>query len=96
MVVVRTIYQQRTKAPEDHSLFKKIRPINIPVKLSSNPAVPKLMTLCPRLGEKVAIRLVNQFESIWNILHVGDNELLEVEGFGKGLLDKLKKGVGKD
>ena len=96
MTVVRTIYQQRTKAEEDHSLFKRIRPVNIPVKLSSNPAVPKLMALCPRLGEKVAIRLINKFDSIWDILHVDDNELLEIEGFGKGLLDKLKKGVGKD
>ena len=96
MVVIRTIYNQRTKAEEEHSLFKRIKAINIPVKLSANPAVPMLMTLCPRLGEKVAIRLVNKFSSIWNILHVGDNELLEVEGFGKGLLDKLKRGVGKD
>ena len=96
MVVVRTIYNQRTKPEEEHSLFKRIRPIRIPVKLSSNPAVPRLMSLCPRLGEKPAIRLLNKFGSIWAILNAEDSELLQVEGFGKGLLDKLKKGVGKE
>jgi DNA excision repair protein ERCC-4 len=96
MTVIRTIYQQRTKPEEAHNLFKKIRPVRIPVKLSSNPAVPKLMTLCPRLPERVSIRLINKFGSIWNILHVDDSELLGVEGFGKGLLTKLKKEVGKD
>ena len=96
MVVVRTIYNQRTKPEEEHSLFKKIRPIKIPVKLSSNPTVPKLMTLANRMPEKVAIRLVNKYGSIWNILNTEDSELLQVEGFGKGLLNKLKRGVGKD
>lgn len=95
MVVVRTIYNQRTKPEEEHSLFKKIRPIRIPVKLSANPSVPRLMALCPRLPEKSAIRLINKFGSIWSILNTPDSELLEVTGFGKGLLDKLKKGVGK-
>lgn len=96
MVVVRTIYNQRTKPEVDHSLFKRIRPIRIPVKLSANPAVPRLMSLCPRLPEKVAIRLINKYSTIWNILSTPDEELLGVEGFGKGLLDKLKRGVGKE
>jgi len=96
MIVVRTIYQQRTKPEEEHSLFKRIRPIRIPVKLSSNPAVPRLMALCSRLGEKVAIRLINQYDSIWNILNTEDRELLEIEGMGRSLLNKLKKGVGKE
>jgi len=48
------------------------------------------------MPEKVAIRLVNKYGSIWNILHTEDSELLQVEGFGRGLLDKLKRGVGKD
>jgi len=54
------------------------------------------MTLANRMPEKVAIRLVNKYDTIWNILHTDDSELLQVEGFGKGLLDKLKKGVGKE
>lgn len=96
MVVVRTIYQQRTKPEEEHSLFKKIRVLRIPVKLSANPAVPRLMALCPRLPEKTAIRLINRYDSIWNILNADDGGLLETVGMGRGLLDKLKKGVGKD
>jgi len=96
MVVVRTIYQQRTKAEGDHSLFKKIRRVKLPVKLSTNPAVPKLLALANHMPEKTAIRLINKYGTIWNVLNAGDDELLEVEGMGKGLLDKLKKGVGKD
>jgi len=93
--LIKTIYQQRTKPEEQHTLFKKVRAVKIPVKLTANPAVPKLMTLCPRLPEKVAIRLIHRYDSIWTILNTPDEMLLEVEGFGRGLLDKLKKGVGK-
>lgn len=94
MVTVKIIYKQWTK--EEHTLFKRIQPIRIPVKLSANPAVPKLMTLCPRIPEKVAIRLIHKYNTIWNILHIEDKDLLEVEGMGKGLVDKLKRGVGKE
>ncbi len=96
IVLIRAIYMQRTKPEEERTLFRKIRPIRIPAKMSTNPAVPKLMGLCPRLPERTAIKLINQFGSIWNVLHVDDTELLQIEGFGKGLLDKLKKEVGKD
>ena len=95
MSLIETIYQQRTKPEEQHTLFKKVRAVKIPVRMSANPAVPKLMALCPRLPEKVAIRLIYQYDSIWTILNTPDEMLLEVEGFGRGLLDKLKKGVGK-
>jgi len=95
MSLIETIYQQRTKPEEQHTLFKKVRAVKIPVRMSANPAVPKLMALCPRLPEKVAIRLIYQYNSIWTILNTPDEMLLEVEGFGRGLLDKLKKGVGK-
>lgn len=95
MIVVRTIYNQRTKPEAERSLFRKIRAINIPVKLSSNPAVPKLLSLGGRMPEKVAIRLINRYENIWNIVHTPDEELLQIEGLGKGLLQKLKEGIGK-
>ena len=96
IIVVRTIYEQRTKAEEDHRLFKRVRQVRLPVKLSSNPAVPKLLALASRMPEKVAIRLINRYGGIWNILSTPDSELLGVEGMGKGLLEKLKKGVGKN
>lgn len=93
---IRVIYNQRTKKEEEHTLFKRTRAIKIPVKLTANPAVPKLMALCPRLPERVAIQLIYKYDSIWNILHADDKELLEIDGFGKGLITKLKKGVGKE
>ena len=96
MILIRAIYNQRTKPEEQRTLFRKIRTMKMPVKLSSNPAVPRLMSLCPRFPEKVAIRLINRYGNIWNILHTPDEELLEIGGFGKGLLANLKRGVGKD
>ena len=95
MTCIRTIYGQRNKPEDEHSLFKRTRAIQIPTKLTNNPAVPKLMALCPRLGEKVAIRLINKYNTIWEIIHAEDAELLNVEGMGKGLLQNLKKGLGK-
>lgn len=96
MIAIRTIYRQRTKPDGERTLFRKNKAITMPTKLTRNPAVPKLMTLCPRLPEKVAIRLINQYDSIWNILNTEEGELLQIDGFGRGLLNKLKEGVGKD
>ena len=95
MTLIQALYNQRTTLPANHSLFKRIRPINIPVKLSDNPAVPKLLALCPRMPEKVSIRLIDKYGSIWAILNTPDKELLEIQGIGKGLLEKLHTGVGK-
>lgn len=95
MQVVRLLYEQRTKPEEAHTLFKKIRRIKIPVKRTANPNVPMLMALVPTLPETTAIRLIYEYDTIWNIIHTGDKELLRVNGMGKGLLRKLKSGVGK-
>lgn len=95
MMLVETIYHQQTKPEEERQLFKRIRPIKIPVKMSANKAVPKLLALCPRMPEKVAIRLLNTYSDIWTILNTEDSDLLQVDGMGKGLLQKLKDGVGK-
>lgn len=96
MMVIKTIYNQRTKPEEEHTLFKRTRALKLPVKLTSNPSVPRLMGLCPRMGEKVAIRLINKYGTIWAILHIDDKELLEVEGMGKGLVSKLREVIGKE
>jgi ERCC4-type nuclease len=78
----------------EHGLFKKIRAISIPVKMSSNPNVPMLMALCKRMPERVAIQLIGKYTNIWTILHTEDKELLEVDGFGKTLLSRFKESVG--
>ncbi len=92
--MVEAVYVHHHKREADHTLFAKLRPPKIPVKLSANPAVPKLLALCPRLNEKAAIRLINQYGTIWEILHRPDKELLEIEGFGKIALAKLKESIG--
>lgn len=95
MLLIDTIYKQRTKPEESHQMFKRIRSIKIPVKLSANPAVPMLMSLCPRLPEKTAILLINKYGSIWNILNTPIPDLMETDGVGRGLVTKLFTGVGK-
>jgi len=96
MDVIRTIYAQRTKSKDEHTLFKKIRKVQLPVKLSANPAVPKLMTLIPRIPEKVAIALIYRYNTIWNVIHATDNELQEVDGMGRGLVKKLRESIGQE
>lgn len=95
MRTIKTIYEQRTSPDEKSSLFRKLRPVRIPTKLSANPAVPKLLALCERMSERTAIKLINKYESIWGILNTPHNELLEIDGMGKTLLARLMEGVGK-
>lgn len=94
METIRVVVQSRTRSTEQHSLFTRTK-FRMPTKLTKNPAVPMLMGLCPRLNEKVAIRLIHKYDTVWAVLHAEDSELLTVEGFGKGMLEKLKRGVGK-
>ena len=94
MVILKVLYQQRTKAEKDKSLFKKVRVVKLPVKLSSNPAVPRLMAIVPRLPERIAIALIYKYDTIWNILQAPDKELLKIEGLGKTLIKKLRENIG--
>ena len=96
MATIAAIYHNRTKPPEAHKLFMGIRKPTIPVKMSNNPSVPKLLALCDRMPEKVAIRLIYEYKTVWGVLNTPDKELLGVEGMGRGLLARLRKGVGMD
>ena len=96
MDIIRLIYNQRTKPPEAHTLFKKIRKVEIPVKLSANPNVSRLLGLVPRMPEKVAITLIYKYDSsIWRILQASDKELMEIKGMGKNLVDRLRDNIGQ-
>lgn len=95
MTVISTIFNQRTKPEEEHTLFKRTRALKMPVKLTKNPLVPKLMAVgAPGFPEKVAIRLTQKFGGLYGIMLANDEDILAVEGMGKGLLYKLKKGMG--
>jgi len=94
MTLIRAIYKQRVRPEEQHQLFKHTRVVRLPARFTTNPAVPMLMSLCPRLSEKIAALLLARYGSIWGILHAPDKELLEVEGLGKGLLTRLRRNVG--
>ena len=92
--IIKTIFDQRTKPEEKHTLFKSVRPIKLPTKYTKNPSVPMLLALCPRLSEKTAIRLITRYDTIWGVLNADDTELMEVEGFGDVLIRRLKGNVG--
>jgi len=94
MGLIRTVFEQRTRPEEKRSLFRRIRAPHVPTKISTNPVVPRLMGLCPRLSEKTAVKLVYQYDTIWNILNADEKEVLKVEGMGKTLLKRLKDGIG--
>lgn len=93
MEAIRLIYASRTRT--EHTLFKKTRKIRLPVKSSANPSVPRLMAIVPRLSEKAAVRLMYKFDTIWNVLHAEDKELMEIEGVGRGVVRRIKEAVGK-
>lgn len=95
MTTIRVIYNQRTKPEEEHTLFKKSRVPKLPTKYTKNPAVPRLMSLCPRLQEKSAIQLIDKFGSIWSILNKDPKELMVIPGVGKILVRRLFDSVGK-
>jgi ERCC4-type nuclease len=93
--LIRLVHNQRTEAESLATLFKKIRPLKMPVKFSTDPDVARLMALGNRLPEKVSIALLAKFGSIWGVLHAPDKEVLTIEGMGKGLLESIKRGIGK-
>jgi ERCC4-type nuclease len=95
MIAVKVIYDQRTKPEEKHTMFKAVRKIQLPVKLSADPAVPRLMALVPRMPEKVAIALIYKYNNIWSILQASDRELMEIKGMGKNLVERLRDNVGQ-
>ena len=94
MKLIGIIYNQRTKPEEEHTLFRSVRTPHLPTKWSSNPSVPRLLNLCPRLGEKVAIKLIDKYNTIWNIVTTPDKDLLETKGFGRILVRRLKENIG--
>jgi len=94
MQAIKSIYSQRNKPEESSSLFRRTKVPHIPHKLTNNPAVPKLMALSDRLAEKTAIKLIHKFGSIWAVVHAPDEELLSVEGVGRGTVRNLKEGLG--
>jgi ERCC4-type nuclease len=96
IATIRILYEQRRKEEPEHSFFIKTRAIHIPTKLTKNPAVPRLMALCPRLSETTAIQLINTYGSIWGIVTSPEKDVLRTDGMGKTLLKRLKENIGVD
>lgn len=71
------------------------------LRWSNDNRVAQLMALCPKLPEKVATRLIQEFESIGNIVDIArqeyqrkkDNPLLQLDGFGPTLLKNLQESL---
>ncbi len=91
MRIIKLMEMKQAEPPEGHKLFTSSRAVKIPTKFTKNPAVPRLMSLCPRLPERVALQLINDYGSIIGILLAPE---IKVEGFGKVLQERLKENVG--
>jgi DNA integrity scanning protein DisA with diadenylate cyclase activity len=94
MRLVRLLETKLSEPPEAHKLFSTIEAVKIPVKFTKNQAVPRLMGLCPRLPEQVAIKLIADYGSIIGVLLAVSREDIEVAGFGKTLQRRLRENVG--
>jgi len=95
IAIVRLIHNLRIKPDEKRTLFKKVRVVHLPTKLTANPAVSRLMGLVPRLSEKAAIGLIIKYDTIWNVINAPDEELLGIDGVGKVTLKNMKEAIGK-
>lgn len=91
MRIIRLLEIKNTEPEESHKLFTSISAVKIPTKLTKNPAVPRLMSLCPRLPEKVAIQLITDYGSIMGIIMANPTD---VDGFGKVFQERLRENVG--
>lgn len=66
------------------------------LKRTTNTKVAKLMMLCPRLPEKVAIAMLKEYGDIFNIAELAlnyPNVLLSTKGFGKTMLANLTESI---
>ena len=91
MRIIKLMETKQAEPPEGHKLFTSSRAVKIPTKFTKNPAVPRLMALCPRLPEKVALQLINDYGNIFGVLMTNPTD---VEGFGKILQERLRENVG--
>lgn len=47
------------------------------------------------MGEKTATLLLGKYKTVWELIHAPEDELLKISGIGKGIVEKLKRSVGK-
>lgn len=92
--IIRLLETKLTEPPEARTLFRKVQSVLLPTKLTKNPAVPRLIALCPRLSEKTAVMLINKYETILNIVNAPESDVLRVDGMGATLLRRLKDNIG--
>ena len=91
MELIKLLATKLAEPPEASKMFTSSRTMKLPTKLTKNPAVPMLMSLCPRLPETVAIKLIAEYGNIIGVLIAKD---IKVDGFGKVLQERLRENVG--
>lgn len=87
-----SFYKGDQKDEEDHTTFKRHFK---KVDFHPNPQVVQLMGVLPGIGEKRAIKLIEKFSTVWNVISSEPEELARVDGLGPKLSRQLLQRVGR-
>jgi ERCC4-type nuclease len=77
---------------EEHTTFKRHFK---EVAFNPNPQVTQLMGVFPGIGEQRAIKLIDRFSTVWNVIKAQPEELMSVDGIGPKLSRQLLQRVGR-
>ena len=94
-----TIYRNEQKPPEEHSTLKRVVRPRIHIK-EADPFMKSLLFLSNAyqlgIGEKKAKALADRFVCILDIATASVSELMEVEGVGKVMAEKILSSLGRE
>ena len=85
-------YNQDQKEESQHKTFNRYFK---KVTFHPNPQTLALIGMMPGLGEVTAEALIAKFSTVWNVLSASPEELMKVEGIGKGRAFKMLQRVGR-
>ncbi len=93
------IYRNEQKPPENHSTLQRVVRPRIHIK-EADPFMKSLLFLSNAyqlgIGEKKAKALADRFVCILDIATAGVSELMEVDGVGKKMAEKILASLGRD
>ena len=89
------LYDRAQKPPEAHKFLRRYIRRKPSVYVVGEPGVKKLLDLWDGLPEVAARKLVEKYGSVWAILQLGKEELMETDGVGPGRVKKLDEVLGR-
>lgn len=93
------IYKNEQKPPGEHSTLQRVVRPRIHIK-EADPFVKALLFLSNAyqwgVGEKKATAIADRFVNIMDIAHASVRELVEVEGIGKTMAERILSSLGRE